>query len=178
MYTDIYDNFESIKEVVMRRNSLIAGILFLVFSIIVMGTAWSMEYYSSIGPGPGFFPFWLSLILGLLSIIWIIQVARTKKDSDAGDNDSGFLPKGKGLLRILSIVGALAFMILAMDTVGFQLPMFAFLIFLLYVLGKVKPLTTLIIAAVGSFGLFYVFTLLLDVQLPLSAIPFLASLGL
>lgn len=162
----------------MRRKSLIVGILFLAFSIIVMGTAWSLEYYSSIGPGPGFFPFWLSLILGLLSIIWIFQVARSKKDSNGGDSESGFLPKGKGLLRIFSIIGALAFMILLMDTVGFQLPMFAFLIFLLYVLGKVKPLTTLIIAAAGSFGLFNVFTLLLDVQLPLSAIPFLSNLRL
>lgn len=162
----------------MRRNSLIAGILFLTFSIIVMATAWSMEYYSSIGPGPGFFPFWLSLILGLLSIVWIIQIARTKNDSDADEKDTRFLPRGSGLLRLLSIIGALAFMILLMDTVGFQLPMFVFLIFLLYVLGKVKPLTTLIIAAVGSFGLFNVFTLLLDVQLPFSAIPFLSRLGL
>jgi putative tricarboxylic transport membrane protein len=162
----------------MRRSSLVAGIIFLVFSIIVMGTSWSMEYYSSIGPGPGFFPFWLSLILGLLSIIWIIQVLRTGKSSHESDSESSFIPRGQGLLRLLSIIGALAFMILLMDTIGFQLPMFAFLIFLLYVLGKVKPVTTLIIAAVGSFGLFRIFTLLLDVQLPFSAIPFLAGLGL
>lgn len=162
----------------MRKSSLIAGIVFLAFSIVVMGTSWSMEYYSSIGPGPGFFPFWLSLILGLLSIIWIIQVLLAKNNSEKSDADSAILPKGKGLLRLLSIIGALAFMILSMDAIGFQLPMFAFLIFLLFVLGKVKPATTLVIAAIGSFGLFKVFTLLLDVQLPLSAIPFLAGLGL
>jgi putative tricarboxylic transport membrane protein len=61
----------------MRRASLAASIVFLVFSLIVMVASWSMEYYSSIGPGPGFFPFWLSLALGLLSIAWIVQILRS-----------------------------------------------------------------------------------------------------
>jgi hypothetical protein len=38
-------------------------------------------------------------------------------------------------LRLLSIVGALCFMIILMEPLGFQLSMFAFMIFLLVVLG-------------------------------------------
>ncbi len=162
----------------MRKPSLIAGIVFFVFSVLVMLVSWSMEYYSPIGPGPGFFPFWLSMILSLLSIIWIVQVTQCKGNSEKPNEDAEVLPRRSGLLRLLGIVGALGFLIAFMEPMGFQLPMFAFLVFLLYALGKVKPLTTLIVAAVGSFGLFHVFTLLLDVQLPLSAIPFLADLGL
>lgn len=166
----------------MRRASLVAGIVFLVFSLIVMVASWSMEYYSSIGPGPGFFPFWLSLALGLLSIAWIVQILRSApksgNKSGKGKEEERFLPRGTALLRLLSIVGALCFMIILMEPLGFQLSMFAFMIFLLVVLGRVKILTTLIIAAGSSFGLFQVFTMLLDVQLPHAAIPFLAGIGL
>lgn len=162
----------------MRRASLVAGIVFLVFSLTVMVASWSIEYYSSIGPGPGFFPFWLSLILTVLALIWTIQTLRSApRSGDKKDIDTLF-PRGSSLLRLLSIVGALCFMIALMEPLGFQLPMFAFLIFLLIVLGHVKTRTTLIISAIGSFGLFNVFTLLLDVQLPQSAIPFLAGIGL
>lgn len=162
----------------MRRASLVAGIVFLVFSVTVMVASWSMEYYSSIGPGPGFFPFWLSLILGLLSIVWIAQIIRSVPKPEKGKKEERLLPVGDGLLRLLSIVGALCFMIVLMEPLGFQLPMFAFMIFLLIVLGRVKLRTTLVIATIGSFGLFRVFTMLLDVQLPQSAIPFLAGIGL
>ncbi len=162
----------------MRKASLITGIIFLAFSLTVMVSSWSMEYYSSIGPGPGFFPFWLSAILGLLAILWIVQILRSPSKSKDKDGNDTLFPRGDGLLRLLSIVGAVFFMMILMEPLGFQLTMFAFLIFLLIVLGRVRTRTTLIIAAVGSFGLFRVFTMLLDVQLPQSAISFLAAIGL
>jgi len=162
----------------MRKASLITGIIFLAFSLTVMVSSWSMEYYSSIGPGPGFFPFWLSAILGLLAVLWIAQILRSPSKSKDKDGNDRLFPRGDGLLRLLSIVGAVFFMMILMEPLGFQLTMFAFLIFLLIVLGRVRTRTTLIIAAVGSFGLFRVFTMLLDVQLPQSAISFLAAIGL
>jgi len=162
----------------MRKASLITGIIFLAFSLTVMVSSWSMEYYSSIGPGPGFFPFWLSAILGLLAILWIVQILRSPSKSKDKDGNDRLFPRGDGLLRLLSIMGAVFFMMILMEPLGFQLTMFAFLIFLLIVLGRVRTRTTLIIAAVGSFGLFRVFTMLLDVQLPQSAISFLAAIGL
>lgn len=166
----------------MRRVSLVAGIVFLVFSLTVMIASWSMEYYSPIGPGPGFFPFWLSLALSLLSIAWIIQILRNApksgNTSSKGEEEEMLFPSGTALFRLLSIMGALCFMIILMESLGFQLSMFVFMIFLLIVLGRVKILTTLIIAVGSSFGLFQVFTRLLDVQLPHAIIPFLADIGL
>ncbi|MEN6499040.1 MAG: tripartite tricarboxylate transporter TctB family protein [Rectinema sp.] len=162
----------------MRRTSLAAGIVFFVFSLTVIAASWSLEYYSFIGPGPGFFPFWLSLVLGLLSVVWIVQILRSTPKSWKGTGEERLFPRGTALFRLLSIVGALCFMIIFMEPLGFQLSMFAFMIFLLIVLGQVKILTTLIIAASSSFGLFKVFTMLLDVQLPHATISFLAGIGL
>jgi vacuolar-type H+-ATPase subunit I/STV1 len=159
----------------VKRISLLAGALFLAFSLVVCAASWSMDYYSSLGPGPGFFPFWLGALLSLLSLIWIVQVSLEKGE---GDGDVHFLPDGDGLLRVASIVGALVLIVAFMDTIGFQLSMFAFLLFLLIVLGRVNPWLTIVVATAGSFGLNYMFTTWLDVQLPASSITALAAIGL
>lgn len=183
----------------MKKPSIIAGAVFLIFSIAVLIASLEMEYYSSIGPGPGFFSFWLSLLLGGLSLGWIAQeLARAspnrrvqgtvsenlhEKDQmpdsvSASIHATTFFPRGDSLGRVLSIIGAMLFVGLFMDLLGFQIAMFLFLGFLLLGLGKAGKLTTLLIALVGSVGLFYAFTTWLDVQLPYASIPFLAAIGL
>lgn len=159
----------------MRKSSVIAGVIFLIFSVAVLVSSWSMEYYSSIGPGPGFFTFWLSLILGLLSIGWIIQELSRKPRKEK--DEKTLFPRGEGLVRELEILGAMVFMACFMGLLGFQISMFLFLAFLLFVLGKVNKVTTLAISLIGSVGLFYIFTGWLDVQLPRSSMAFLSSIG-
>ena len=159
----------------MRRISLVAGALFLAFSLVVCAASWSLEYYSSLGPGPGFFPFWLGALLAFLSVIWIVQVVVETSD---GEGARHFFPDRDGIRRVVSIIGALVLIVAFMNTIGFQLSMFAFLLFLLIVLGRVNPWLTAVVASVGSFGLNYVFTTWLDVQLPPSSISALAAIGL
>lgn len=161
----------------MRRINLGAGICFFAFSLLVMSASWSMEYYSSLGPGPGFFPFWLGLLMAILSTIWLVQIGIGWK-RDAGSDAAHFLPERAGLVRVLSIIGSLGLMVVFVETIGFQLSMFAFLVFLLVALGRVSTRLTVIVAVLGSFGLNYVFTTWLDVQLPVSSLPVLAGLGL
>ncbi len=158
----------------MRRVNQVAGLLFFVGSILVMWESHGLEYYTPLGPGPGFFPFWLSGILAFLSGIWLIQESRRPSEP----LEEGFVPSGRAVLRILAILAALTLMGLLMDTVGFRLAALAFLLFLLLVLGRQNLALTAVIAVVGSFGLYYLFTSYLDVFLPASTVPFLANLGL
>jgi putative tricarboxylic transport membrane protein len=65
-----------------------------------------------------------------------------------------------------------------MDFIGFQLAMFLFLVFLLRIPGKQTLWLTLIIALLGSVGVYHVFGSYLDVQLPVSSFALLAKLGL
>lgn len=158
----------------MRRVNQAAGLVFLAGSILVVIESRNLEYYTPLGPGPGFFPLWLSGILGLLSIIWLAQLSR----QPSGPLEEGFIPSGVAALRVVSIVAALTLIGLLVDTVGFQVTAFVFLLFLLLVLGRQNPALTLIIAVVGSFGLYYLFTHYLDVTLPTSNLPWLTNLGL
>jgi len=65
-----------------------------------------------------------------------------------------------------------------MDFLGFQMVMFPLLFFLLRVVGRQKIWLTLVIALLGSVGIYHLFGSYLDVQLPKASLAFLAGLGL
>jgi putative tricarboxylic transport membrane protein len=81
-------------------------------------------------------------------------------------------------VRILSILAALAAMAGFMNLLGFQLTMFFFLVFLLMVLGRQALWVTLVVALLGSVGVYRLFGGYLDVSLPAAGVKFLANLGL
>jgi putative tricarboxylic transport membrane protein len=158
----------------MQRIHQSTAVVFVAFAAFVMWQSWGLEYYTKLGPGPGFFPFWLGVVMGGLSLIWLVQVSRR-----AGrPKDAAFLPERSGILRILAILAALAVMSAVMDWLGFQVSMFLFLVFLLRVLGQQTLWLTAVVAVLGSVGVYHVFGGYLDVQLPAASIALLARLGL
>jgi putative tricarboxylic transport membrane protein len=133
-----------------------------------------LEYYTSLGPGAGFFPLWLGASLGGLALVWLAQIS-----GRAGKPEEGaFLPRKTGLLQILSILAALLATAVLMNLIGFQLTMFLFMVFLLMVPGRQKILIAVIIALLCSVGVYHVFGSYLDVPLPAASVDLLARLGL
>ena len=158
----------------MQRVHQIAALLFILLSGLVIWESTSLEYYSKLGPGAGFFPIWLAAVLGVLSLVWLIQVSRLS----GRPKDGAFLPELSGIVRILSILASMIITAALMDILGFQLTMFLFSLFLLRVLGRQELWVSLITAIICSVGLFHVFRSYLDVPLPLAAVEILANLGL
>jgi putative tricarboxylic transport membrane protein len=158
----------------MRRVYQLASLVFLAFSIYLVVKSRDMEYFAALGPGAGFFPFWLGSLLAVLSIIWLIQVSIGPKEPMKAD----FIPDRQGVIRVISVVVALALFSWVVETLGFQLTMLIFLATLLIALGRQNLIVTAAVAIGGSFGIYYVFTKWLDVSLPASSIEFLANLGL
>ena len=151
-----------------------AALCFAVLSAFVVWQSWSLEYYTTLGPGAGFFPLWLGVSMGGLSLVWLIQTSASKKWPTA----AAFLPKREGVVRILSVLAALVAVTILIDFIGFQIAMFLFLFFILRIPGKQTLWMTLIIALLGSGGVYHVFWRYLDVQLPASSFVLLAKLGL
>jgi putative tricarboxylic transport membrane protein len=158
----------------MRRIHQSAALCFLVFSAFYLWESWKMEYYTPLGPGTGFFPFWLGASLGGLGIVWLVQVSKRagKKEEDIS------LPDRGGIVRILSIIISLAAVSALLDPLGFQLTMFLFMVFMLMVLGRQAIWVTLIIALVCSAGVYHMFGRYLDVQLPAASWALIAGIGL
>ena len=88
----------------MRRVYQIASLVFLAFSAYLMIESRNMEYYVDLGPGPGFFPFWLGALLAVLSVIWLVQASRGAD----GSLEPGFIPDRKGQFRVFAILIAMA----------------------------------------------------------------------
>ncbi len=158
----------------MQRIHQVSALLFVAFSAFVMKEALDMEYYTRLGPGAGFFPFWLGGLLGALAIVWLFQVSRR----DGGPRDGAFFPNKSGLVQIGAILASLLATAGLMTALGFQLTMFLFLLFLLRILGRQKTPAALIVALLGSVGVFHIFGRYLDVPLPVASLSLLAKLGL
>ncbi len=144
-----------------RVNYIVWGLL-LAFGGFIIHESLDHNYYGSdFGPGPGFFSFWLGILLMFLSLVQIVGTFR--RPAEPLPND--FIPERAGIKRMLSILGALAASLLLMKPLGFSLTMLGFSIFLLRSLGRQSWWLTVILAVVGSFGTTYLFGLL-QVMLP------------
>lgn len=158
----------------MTRVNQAGSLVFLAVSIYVLWETSTLDYLSSLGPGPGFFPLWLGIAMAGLSVAWFIQTTVRP----AEPMEEGYLPDRGGVVRIASVLVSLTVLGALLEVVGFQLASFAFLLFLLVALGRQNLILTFFLSAVGSLGTFYLFKMWLHVPLPTASIPFLASLGL
>jgi putative tricarboxylic transport membrane protein len=158
----------------MKRVFQTAGLCFLGLSAFVVWESWDLEYYTNLGPGPGFFPLWLGVVMGALSLVWLVQVFAQKRGSEG----AAILPERAGIVRILSTLTALVGTAGLMNLLGFQLTMFLFLVFLLKGLGRQPLWVTLVVALLGSVGVYHLFGAYLDVPLPAATVKPLAQLGL
>lgn len=157
----------------MRRAERVVAALSVLLGIAILWQAWRMEYLTELGPGPGFFPLWLGLILTGLSSAWLLSVL-WRATSEA---DRRFFPEWHGLRRILLVMGALIAVSLAMEFVGFQLAMFVFAASVLTALGWRGWGLTAVLSVALSAGVYHTFTRWLDVRLPQASIEILRRWG-
>lgn len=151
-----------------RVNYLVWGVL-VAFGVFIIHESLGHNYYGSdFGPGPGFFSFWLGILLIVLSLIQIVMTWRRP----AEPLPDGFIPDREGIKRILSIIGALAAALVLMNYLGFSLTMTGFCVFLLRRLGRQSWWLTLLLSIAAGFGTYYLFGLL-QVMLPRGILGFL-----
>ncbi len=146
----------------MRRAYQITGILVLLLAVFVAVESLSLRYYTPLGPGPGFFAFWLALILAGLAAIVVLQATFGRPEPMPDD----FFSDRTGYLRIGAVVLALVATIYSFEPVGFPLTMFGVCAFLLYALGRQRVVVTLVVSLACSVGVYYVFDHWLRVPLP------------
>ncbi len=150
----------------MRQGRLIATGAMLVFCLFAIWQSLLLSLTDRLGPGPGFFPFWLALIGAVLAVALLITTFREAADPSVAE--TRILPHGDGGKRWLAIVVLLAAVTVAMEFVGFRIAMLAFNAVLVIALGERRWWVIAVFAILGSFGVYYVFTTWLDVLLPVS----------
>jgi len=154
----------------MKRAWQIMCLAFLAAAIVTLVSSFGYPYKDRLGPGPGFFPIWLSLITGGLSLALFAQVTWGRK---APFTQGSPLPENRaGTVRILIILGALMASVAFLDFLGFRITLFLFLIFLPLALGMRNWVIVLIFSLLGSLGVFHLFYYWLKVPLPMGVLGF------
>jgi hypothetical protein len=148
----------------VRRSWQVAGLLSA--GVFAFGSITSLEYslFDRLGPGAGFFPFWLSVLgLGLSGAV----VAHATWGPALEGDPVPLLPESTAARRLAAILVAVSLAALLFEALGFRLTVLLFVAGLLLALGARAPWPIAIAAAVGSFGVFHVFHHWLRLPLPI-----------
>lgn len=133
-------------------------VLLVVFAFFAYESL-ALSLRDALGPGPGFFPFWLSVVGGLLGVFLLLQVVRGTLQFET--------PSLKFELRPVALVmGGLIVATAALEWLGFRVVALLLLLYLLLALGARNWLAIALVALAGSFGVYHVFSGFLKVPLP------------
>ena len=146
----------------MKRPYQITSVILFVLSGYIVVESLKLKYYTPLGPGPGFFPFWLSLCLAALAIVMFYQATFRSSDPRPAD----FVDSRLGYFRAFAMCAAWVWAVAMLERLGFRLTMLVFFPFLLLTLGRVKWYLVIVISLLGSIVAFYVFSIALSVPLP------------
>jgi len=114
-------------------------------------------------PGPGVFPFTLSLLLLISGAAWFIRgKGRAEGEREKADRFA-FI---KNLATPLKIVALTALLILAFNRVGYLIASSLYLFILLLWVSRYRVIVSAALAAAIGVGSWYFFTKILAVQLP------------
>jgi putative tricarboxylic transport membrane protein len=152
----------------MKKADLITGVVLLVLAGYVIYEAWMMPPSGTFGPGSGFFPYWLGIILAGLSLILVIGAAVRPKDP----KDVSPFPARQALFSVAKVLGGLILFTLLMETMGFIVNTLLFVTYLMKVVQRERWWLTLLIAVATTACLYIVFQILLGITLPRNMIGF------
>lgn len=152
----------------MKKADLITGCILLVLSGFVIRESWLMPPSATFGPGPGFLPFWMGVILAGLAVI-LLLTAWGRKVAPA---EPPVFPGRKALTAVgLALLGLALYTVL-MAPLGFLANTLLFVAFLMGVVQREKFKLTAGVAVLTTAGLYIVFHVLLGITLPRSPLGF------
>jgi putative tricarboxylic transport membrane protein len=148
----------------VRRGWQVACVCLLGVFVPALITSLGYSLADALGPGPGFFPFWLSAVGILLTCGMLVQLARGKLIADAGVE---ILQSRRAAFQAGAVLVALTVAAALLEPLGFRLTMLPFIAVLLLALGARSLIAIALTAVAGSFGVFHIFYYWLKVPLPI-----------
>ncbi len=146
----------------MRNYNLFSGIFLLALSIGACLRAYRLGLGSGASPGPGFIPFAIAALLGLMSIYLCLrgahQMVKGYKEKEAF-KEIGW---GKALSVLMLLAGYGAFF----NFIGFPFATFIFMMSLLWLVGSQKLRLSLVVSLLTVACSYILFVVLFDLPLP------------
>ena len=145
----------------MKRGWQVATVALLVLFAFFAYESLQLSLSDAIGPGAGFFPFWLSVAGGILGAILLVQLKLGRVEL-TGE----FTFEREGTRNVVLMLAGLIVAAVLLEPLGFSVSMLLLIVYLLFALRARNRLAIAIMALAGSFGVYHLFYDLLQVPLP------------
>ncbi len=142
----------------MRVADLIGGVVVLILGVVVIYFSSQLDYYSEFGPGPGFLPLWVGIIISACGIYVVIDLLRKQRGKG-----EFFKPRTKLGLQILVVI-IITFLLLPF--LGFAIGLALFIGVTMRMMGKHRWVQCGLTAIVTAIGIHYIFISWLTIPLP------------
>lgn len=141
----------------MRQARIVGGVAALALGIAVIVLARRLPYDSDYGPGPGFLPTWIGVVLSACAAVVTAQELRA---APAGEF---FGPRSRLAVKVLA---AIAVTLLLVPVLGFALASAAFIAVTMRLTGGHRWIACGGAAALVALGVHVVFARWLSIPLP------------
>jgi hypothetical protein len=149
----------------MGRTDRVSALVLLAFAAGYLAVGWQYPYWGDTGPASGFMPRWLGLVLAVLTLL-LYAGARGAPEGRT------WLPAGRGLLRLLVVLGASVALVALLPVLGMTLGAGLFLLAILRFLEGFGWGLALGVAAATAVVNYLVFTRWLQVPFPVGILGF------
>jgi hypothetical protein len=129
-------------------DSIVAVILFMIGAVVVVEARRLGAEWTSDGPGAGYFPFYIGLIvcISALGVLYQSRAAKTR------DNDT-FVDREQ-LGRVLSVLLPAAVYVLAIWLLGIYVASALYIALFMIILGKYPPVKSVVLGVIVN-GIFF-----------------------
>lgn len=142
------------------------GIFFLALSVYVCAMSLRLNLGTLHKPGPGFIPFWSGVLLGVLTLIMLIQGMRFHQSSNREEKEKTHWTP------VILTLAALFVTIFIFEYLGFVVSTVFFVGFLFKGVEKKGWLATLVASFALALASHYIFKVLLQAELPKGIVGF------
>jgi hypothetical protein len=140
-------------------DTVVAAVLFAFGAVVVvearrLGAGWTSD-----GPGSGYFPFYIGLIvcISALGVIWQARAAKTR--------DEGTFVNREQMGRVLSVLVPAAIYVLGIWLLGIYVASAIYIALFMIILGKYPPVKSVVLAIIVNVVFFLMFEVWFKVPL-------------
>ena len=144
------------------RGDILSGLFSLFVSIYIVREGVSLDVGGLHQPGPGFFPLFGGILLGIFSIALLLRSTVSRSEQKGGKKEVG----KENLMSVVYIFIGLLVYTFILDWLGFILCTFLLLAILLKVFDRQEWWKVLVTAGIASSASYIIFAVLLKSPLP------------
>lgn len=148
----------------MIKSNIVGGFLWMILGAVIIQQSLSLEYWLSMGPGPGFMPLWSGI---LVAIGGLMLLGSACLKSNTSKEKTQTAPEKDGNLLLLIVILILTVIsVHLMSFLGFGISMFVLLFTLIMLTRRHSKKAAFTISFIVVSGFYFLFSSCLRIPLP------------